>query len=131
MHPHAGRAGLRKNRTRNQRACGFLRSSNTRTKRQRIAGPRRPTQRQRANQADGRRGGSPVGVIACIAVSLVKAPSEMSGFVLLGVGLVSSNVEPDTALAAKPSRTARSLGPHVQAGQQGRTKHAFNAKWKV
>jgi len=118
---HAGCDGLRADEARAGRACGLWGSLNARTNRQRLAGPRRPSPRQRASQS--RR--LPLAAAGCchricIPLSLVKAPAGMSGFVPFDAGLVCSNLEPDTkhwrpSQAAWPNHSGLMFKPTNEA----------------
>jgi len=139
MTSRSGCDGLRSDEARARRACGFWRSLNARTNRQRLAGPRRPSPRQRASQS--RR--PPLATAGCchrncIPLSLVKAPVEMSGFVLFGAGVVCPNcgtrhriggqAKPHSPItrASCPQRPTRPSWTFVQCKRQSKARQEMS-----
>lgn len=132
MAAHAGCHGQRTQEARAGRAVGFCRSSNARTNATAASTRRGPRPRQRRispRRPPLARGG----YVSSRAHPGVAGQSANRNVWLrpFWCRLVCSMLEPGTTLAAKPSRMARSLGPHVHIDQQGRHAHAFNASGKI
>lgn len=129
MAAHAGCHGQRTQEARAGRAIGFCRSSNARTNAVAASARRGPRPRQRRI--------SP----RCLPWQTTRvlssqphpgvADESACRDVWLRPLLVpvwcAPLMEPGTTSAAKPSRMARSLGPHVDVSQRGKHRRAFDA----